>query len=128
MRHTENRVGLQGFQRYFQHQLRAVGCFDKKLGLVVLPDELLQAPQVAGQFGTLGREVAVKRKPLPVHTRGHERQQQRRRPHEGHHPNALPVRQRHDSGARIGHARAARVRQRPHIPGGPQGLRGQPCW
>ena len=53
----------------------------------------------------------MKSKLLPVQPRGHERQQQRRRPHQRHHAQALPVGLARQRRAGVGNAGAARLAQ-----------------
>ena len=92
-----------------QHRLVAVGRLDEQLRLPVARRGGLQPPQGVAARLRLHRQVAVKRKALAVHARGHQGQQQRRGPDQRHDGDAVAVRGRDQQRTRIGDPGTARV-------------------
>ena len=85
--------------------------FDEQLRLLPLLRLLFQGfdGRHAGRF--LNGQIPVEGKLLPIQPRSHERQQQRRWPHQRHHAQVLPVRLPRQRRAGVGNAGAARFAQ-----------------
>lgn len=108
--YAENSAVPTGAGDRFQQFLVSVRRLDEYLGLVAGNGLLLQFRNFFYPFAILDGQVTVEYEALRVQSRGHERQQYGRGPHEWNHPDFFLVGKAHEPCAGIGYSRAARFR------------------
>lgn len=80
--HTKFGLRTAGFQDILQHLVVTVRCFDEKLCLMLTVYPLFQFLQSFLTFSRFDRQITVESETLSVEARAHDRQDNRRLPHQ----------------------------------------------
>ena len=111
--HRKTRLRPECPKQLPEELLVAVGSLDEELRLAFGLRTAFEAADRLHPFGRLDGQVAVEGERLPVEPRGHDGQDDGRRPDERHHADTVAVARLDDQCPGIGDARHARFRDNP---------------
>ncbi len=115
---SDPRSRPQGGGHRVEQLLCPIGRLDHEDGLVASGRTLFECAQPIGPCLSIDRKIAGETEVLPIHAGCHQGQEQGARTDQRHDLNPLGVRQRNETGPRIGHRRTPGLRQQSGVDAG----------